>query len=95
MPLNLGQTGDGVERHESLLWLRCKTDKALPLRPQHDGKPSSMHRESRNAHAHLHGGFLCSQRKVREASPVRSLAGAREVDQRALISILIVFNDLL
>lgn len=33
--------------------------------------------------------------KCTEASPECSHAGATEVDQRALISILIVFNDLL
>lgn len=37
-PLNLGQTGEDVERHDNPLWLRCSTDKTSPHRPQHDGK---------------------------------------------------------
>lgn len=44
-PLNLGQTGAGVGRHDNPLWLRCSTDKISPHRPQRAGKPSSMHKE--------------------------------------------------
>lgn len=33
-PLNLGQTGEGVERHGNPLWMRCSTDKTSPHRPQ-------------------------------------------------------------
>lgn len=33
VPSNLGQTGEGVERHDNPLWLRCSTDKTSPHRP--------------------------------------------------------------
>lgn len=59
-PLNLGQAGEGVERHDNPLWLRCSTDKTSPHRPQRDRKPSSMHRENQYTHAHLHSCCLCS-----------------------------------
>lgn len=32
-PSNLGQTGEGVERHDNPLWLRCSADKTSPHRP--------------------------------------------------------------
>lgn len=33
VPLNLGQTGEGVERHDNPLWLRRSTDKISPHNP--------------------------------------------------------------